>query len=98
MFKAHRLRVSLNCRLESNKERERSTFLGSEWSQASSFPVDAAFSSCGAGDMGVIDNILVRIHFIIVMIRWTGLVRMPPLAAAVQGVWGLVPREQKILT
>ena len=33
----------------------------------------AAWSVCFAPDGEIIDNLLVRIHFIIVMIRWTGL-------------------------
>ena len=59
--------VSLNSRLESNKEEERET----------SKVVTSRGSSWRAREF-FIDNLLVRIHFVIVMIRWIGLA---PLAA-----------------
>ena len=62
VFKAHR---SLKPRLESNKEEERSPFSGSGCRKG----IDA---TCPEREF-FIDNLLVRIHFIIVVIRWTGL-------------------------
>ena len=64
VFKAHRLCVSLNSRVESNKAEE------------GGLPKDDVGGVVWHGrelDF-FIDNLLVRIHFIIEMIRWTGLV------------------------
>jgi len=59
VFEAHRLFVALNSRLESNKEEDDDSFGHPNSSSAES-------EFC-------IDRLLVRIHFIIVMIRRTGL-------------------------
>jgi hypothetical protein len=61
VFKAHILCVSLISRLESDKEESE------VWTRpptGEALPRERDF---------FIDNLLVRIHFIIVMIRWTGL-------------------------
>jgi len=52
-----------------------------------------------------IDNLLVRIHIIMVMIRWTGLAPSTWMYRSSPAIWrtvsdrpGGVPREQKMLT
>ena len=83
VLQAQRLYVSLNSRLERNKKeeggRERPSLLPeTSWCRelTSTRPPAVCASTCrrqrGEREL-FIDNLLVRIHFIIVMIRWIGL-------------------------
>jgi len=67
VFKAHRLRVSLNSSLESNEEKE-----VPEYRRSRRARLPEALLGAPAEREFFIHNLLVRIHFIIVMIRWTG--------------------------
>jgi len=92
VFKAHRRCVSLNARLESNKEEKKKTpkpdrlwragFLYvdlfkrgaiSPTDLALQFPGMSAPRSRNLVSSPPLDNLLVRIHFIVEMIGWTGL-------------------------
>ena len=64
--------ASLNTRLESNKEEEEGSLLSGATPPSPVAP--AALQACPLQEREFfIDNLLVRIHFIIEMIRWTGL-------------------------
>jgi len=67
VFKSHRLCVPLNSRLESNKEEEEEEEEGWWWLAPRQHAPRAQAREF------FIDNLLVRIHFIIEMIRRTGL-------------------------
>ena len=114
VFKAHRLCVSLNSRPESNKEKERpgaGTRLAPACSPGRLFVLFPGISEFPPGRIlhgrereFFIDNLLARIHFIIVMIRWTGLapwdlnslfqvaLHLPPCAASTLGIEALGAR------
>ena len=72
VFKAHRLCVSLNSRLESNKEEEGEARGGMAAGVRVTKDGEGKSRSTCERDF-FIDNLLVRNHLIIVMSRWTGL-------------------------
>ena len=71
VFKAHRLCASLSSRLESNKEKEDTPVL--VHNAAGQVYVHRRSATKYREREFFSDNLLVRIHLIIVMIRWTGL-------------------------